>query len=161
MRTVLLIVHVAAGTTGLLVGPVAMLAPKRRGRHTTVGWIYQAATGALCATAVGLAVLRPALWWLGVIGAATEAAALAGWRVRRRRRPGWLSMHISLMCGSYISFVTAFLVVNLGLGFWPAWIAPTLVGAPLIARASRRHALDRVGPLPAAVLERPSREAHV
>jgi len=34
------------------------------------------------------------------------------------------------MCGSYISFVTAFLVVNLGLGSPVAWLASTVVGTP-------------------------------
>ena len=44
------------------------------------------------------------------------------------------------MCGSYISFVTALLVVNLGLRSPVAWIAPTLVGAPFIARGNARIA---------------------
>jgi hypothetical protein len=42
------------------------------------------------------------------------------------------------MCGSYISFLTAFLVVNLGLGSPLAWIAPTLIGTPMIAWATVR-----------------------
>jgi hypothetical protein len=136
MHTVLLIFHVAAGTTGLILGPVAMLARKRRGRHTRAGLAYQVATAVLAVSAVGLAELNPAVWWLGIIGIATWAAALGGWWARRRRFPGWLPVHIQLMCGSYISFVTAFLVVN----WWSpvTWIAPTLVGAPLIARAAYR-----------------------
>ena len=140
MRIALLAVHITAGVTGLALGPVAMATPKRRGRHTRVGVAYQYATAALCASAVGLAVLKPALWWLGLIGVATEAAALAGWRVQRRRRPGWLPTHVSLMCGSYVSFVTAFLVVNTGLAYWPAWVLPTVVATPLIGRAARRQA---------------------
>ncbi len=157
MRTVLLIVHVAAGSMGLVVAPVAMLAPKRRGRHTSTGVVYQGATAALCASAIGLAALRPALWWLGLIAVATEAAALGGWLVRRRRRPGWLPMHVSLMCGSYISFVTAFLVVNLGLGSWPAWIAPTLIGSPLIARAALRHGRPRLSGAAVSAATEPAR----
>jgi len=141
-HTILLGVHITAGTTGLLLGPLAL----------------------------GLVALSPGrLWWLGLVAVATEAAALAGWAVRRRhpsgwlgwhirlmcgsylsfvtaalagwavrrRHPsGWLGWHIRLMCGSYLSFVTAALVVN-----WAsplAWVLPTAVGTPLIIRAVER-----------------------
>ena len=143
MHSFVIMIHVAAGSLGLLVGPAAMLAPKRAGRHPALGLAYQALTATLCLTAFGLVAYRPALWWLGVIGAATWAAALGGWWVRRRHFAGWLTWHIGLMCGSYISFVTAFLVVNLGLGSPLAWIAPTLVGTPLIARATVRSLRPR------------------
>jgi hypothetical protein len=140
VRTSLLVPHVVAGLAGLVIGPLALRAPKRPGTHTRLGAVYQWCTAVLCATAVGLAVLRPSLWWLGLIAAATEAAALGGWYLARRRPDGWLPAHVSLMCGSYVSFVTAFLVVNTDLAFWPAWILPTVVGSPLIARASARAA---------------------
>jgi hypothetical protein len=45
------------------------------------------------------------------------------------------------MCGSYISLLTALLVVNLGLGDPVAWALPTIVGSPLIARAAYRAAI--------------------
>jgi hypothetical protein len=154
MHGFVLIVHVVAGGLGLLVGPIAMLAPKRPGRHPRLGYAYQALTAVLCLTAFGLVVYQPALWWLGVIGAATWGTALGGWWARRRRFDGWLAWHIGLMCGSYISFVTAFLVVNLGLGSPLAWVAPTLIGTPLIARATIRSL--RSGP-PTAVAPTPER----
>lgn len=141
MRDVLLGFHILCGAAGLVLGPVAMTAPKRRGRHTMAGLAYQAATAGLCASAIGLVALKPSLWWLGLIAVGTEAAAAGGWLVQRRRRPGWLPVHVSLMCGSYVSFVTAFLVVNTG-GFVPAWIAPTVIATPLIARAARRVSKD-------------------
>ena len=102
-------------------------------------------TAALCLSAVGLAALHPAVWWLGVIGVMTMAAAVGGWWVRRRRFDGWVVWHINLMCGSDISFVTAFFVVNLGLGSVVAWAAPTVVGSPLIARAMIRATRARPG----------------
>jgi len=49
------------------------------------------------------------------------------------------------MCGSYVSLVTALLVVS-----WDsplAWILPTVIGSPLIARArarAARHSPDRI-----------------
>lgn len=139
MRDVLLGIHILCGLAGLVLGPVAMTAPKRHGRHTTSGLGYQAATAGLCASALGLVAFKPSLWWLGLIAVGTEAAAGGGWLVQQRRRPGWLPKHVSLMCGSYVSFVTAFLVVNTG-GFVPAWIAPTIVATPFIARAAHRAA---------------------
>lgn len=138
MHAVVLVVHIVCGSLGLLVGPAAMLAPKRPGRHPLLGRTYQVLTGGLCLSAFGLVAYRPSLWWLGVIGALTWAAALAGWWVRRAAFRGWLIWHINLMCSSYISFVTAFLVVNLGLSSPVAWILPTALGAPLIARATVR-----------------------
>jgi hypothetical protein len=143
MRTLLLTVHISSGTLGLLTGPLAMLVPKRRGWHQRIGRIYQLSVALICGTAIGLAVLQPALWWFGVIAAATWAAALGGWQVRRRRPPGWLPWHISLMCGSYISLLTALFVVNLGVRAVVAWVLPTVVGSPLIAWAAYRAATGR------------------
>jgi hypothetical protein len=132
--TVFLSIHVTSGSLALLAGPVAMTVPKRSGWHPRTGTWYVALVTALCTSAIGLAILRPAVWWLGIIAAATLAAALAGRQMRRRRPRYWLPWHISLMCGSCISLLTALLVVNLGLGDPIAWILPTVAGSPLIAR---------------------------
>lgn len=138
MWATLLVIHIVSGSLGLAAGPAAMLAPKRRGWHTRLGTSYVGLVVALCAAAIGLAVLRPALWWLGLIAVATAAAALTGRELARRRPPGWLPWHLSLMCGSYISLVTALLVVNLGFASPVAWILPSVLGSPLIAiRAAR------------------------
>ncbi|MDX6284670.1 MAG: hypothetical protein QOG53_155 [Frankiales bacterium] len=142
MHAVLLGIHIAAGSLGLLLGPIAMTAPKRPGRHTRAGLAYQGATAVLAVTAIGLAVFNwSELWFLALIAVGTEAAALGGWWVQERRRPGWLPVHISLMCGSYISFVTALLVVNSNSII--AWILPTIVGSPLIAWAASVAATGR------------------
>jgi hypothetical protein len=161
MHAVVLVIHVVAGGLGLAVGPAAMLAPKRPGRHPLFGRAYQALTGALCLSAFGLVAYRPSLWWLGVIGAVTWAAALAGWWVRRAAFRGWVTWHINLMCSSYLSFVTAFLVVNLGLTSPVAWILPSAVGSPLIARATIRSLRPRAAePEPAPAPDRaPARPA--
>jgi hypothetical protein len=154
VRPFLLAVHIAAGGAGLLLGPLAMALPKRPGWHPRVGRAYQVAVALLTTSAVGLVVLEPALWWLALIGAATEAAALAGWAVRRRAlrvlthrkdpsgyvrtRPGWRPLHLRLMCGSYVSLVTAFLVVNVSSPL--VWVLPTVIAFPLISLAAKRAA---------------------
>jgi len=139
LHTIFLSLHIVAGIAGLLIGPAAMLAPKRPGWHPRLGLIYQGIVAVLACSAIGLVTLSPArLWPFAVIAVATEAAALAGWFVRRRHSPGWLQVHVGLMCGSYVSFLTAFLVVN---GHSPlAWVLPTVIGSPLIAMAARRAA---------------------
>src|ERR1700712_4619187 len=104
-HAIVLGVHIAAGAAGLIVGPLAMAARKQRGAHTRLGVTYQVLVALLTCSAVGLVLFVPGrLWPLALIAAATEAAALAGWVVRRRARPGWLPIHISWMCGSYVSF---------------------------------------------------------
>lgn len=146
VRALLLVVHVGAGCTGLLVGAAAALVRRRRSWHVPVGRAYQAVVALMTSSAVVLAataVVTP--WGLVVIAVATEAAAVTGWVVARRRRPGWLPVHVSFILGSYVSFVTAALMTN-----WSsplAWVLPTLIGSPLIAWAARRSA--RVGQGPA------------
>jgi len=137
VHAVVLGAHIAAGSAGLVIGPIAMTASKRRGRHTRAGIAYQVAVAVLAGTAVVLVAFAPGrLWGFVLIAVATECAAIAGWIVKRRRKPGWLPRHIGLMAGSYVSFVTALLVVN-----WAsplAWILPTVIGTPLIARTAAR-----------------------
>jgi hypothetical protein len=144
MRTLLLTVHISGGTLALLTGPFAMFLPKRPGWHPRAGRSYQICVGLVCVTAIGLAIMQPDLWWLGVIAVATWAAALTGWRLARRKPAAWLPWHVSMMGTSYISLVTALLVVNLGVRAVVAWLLPTIVGTPLTARAAYRAATRTV-----------------
>lgn len=152
MYSVLLAIHIGSGTLGLVVGPLAMLAravPAVRRRHGGLGRAYLGCVAALCASALGLVALDPGLWWLGVIAVGTLAASASGWAVRPSGPRRNISLHVSMMCGSYISFVTAFLVVNLDGLVW--WIAPTIVGSPLIALTSRHAARARAAVVPSSL----------
>ena len=144
MHTPLLIVHIAAGTAGLVLGPVGLAVTDRFSWQPRVVAVYQASVVLLCFTALGLVILKPQLWGLALIAVATLGAVVGAWVVRRRRRPGWASRHVRLMGGSYISLATAFLVVNVGGPV--AWVLPSLVGSPLIARAVRRARRGATGP---------------
>jgi hypothetical protein len=133
-----LVLHITAGTAGLALGPVAMLAPKRRGRHTRAGGVYHWTVLAVCLSATGLALLSwPELWWFLPIAAFSYANALLGYMAVRIRWANWLGAHIAGMGGSYIALVTALLVVN-GSGQLILWFLPTIVGTPLIAWAINR-----------------------
>lgn len=134
LRDPFLAVHIASGTAGLILGPLAMRAPKCRGRHTNLGETYHWTMLAVCVSAAGMAILAwHRIWWFLPIAAFSYGNALYGYLAVKRRRPGWLPRHIAGMGGSYIALVTALLVVNVGNRLPVVWILPTLVGSPLIA----------------------------
>lgn len=141
MRALVLAVHILSGGLGLLAGPLAMLARKRplrggRAWHRQIGLLYQGCVTGLCLSALGLVLFNPSVWWLALIAIGTQVAALVGWRSAPSRRGGDVGVHVTAMCSSYVSFVTAFLVVNFDGLLW--WVLPTVVGSPLIAWSSRR-----------------------
>ncbi|HEX2129071.1 MAG TPA: hypothetical protein VHF58_07630 [Solirubrobacterales bacterium] len=146
-----LAVHIAAGSLGLVLGPVLFAARKARGLHTIGGELYHWTFLVLFLSAVGLAVLNwEEVWWLALVGAFSYSFALRGYLAAKRRGPGWIAAHISGQGGSYISMTTALLVVNWedltgqsGLASMLPWFLPTIVGAPLIALTVREVMLGR------------------
>ncbi|HYN93242.1 MAG TPA: hypothetical protein VES42_05295 [Pilimelia sp.] len=140
----LLAVHVAAGTAGLLLAGPVLFVRKRRGAHTWLGRAYAIAAALLCLTAFVLVAYDPAaLAGLAVLGVLTVGWVGAGvWLARRRPRLGapgrWRVWHLNCMGSSVIAFVTAF-VVQVANGHPLAWVAPTLIGAPLISWRTRRE----------------------
>jgi hypothetical protein len=144
MHATFLTIHVLAGSMGLVLGPVAMFASKRRGRHTRIGEVYFWVFVALVASAFVLAALDwDRLWFLVPVGAFSFAFALLGYLAGKLRRQGWLQLHVTGQGGSYIAMTTALLVVNTGTASVLAWIAPTIVGSPLIAYVNAQIALGR------------------
>ena len=129
MRSVLLVFHIAAGIAGLLLGPAVLAAALADRRGTAPSRAYLTAVTVLTVTAAGLVALRPAaLWPFLLLAMGTEAALLAAGHARR------IDHHVRLVGGSYISLVTALLVVSLG--SIVAWILPTLIGTFLVERAA-------------------------
>ena len=154
-RELFLSVHIAAGTTGLILGPLAFRAAKRRGPHTRLGETYHWVMAAVCVTAAGLAIVDwHRIWWFLPIAAFSYANALYGYVAVKRRRRGWLRHHVRGMCGSYIALVTALLVVNTRAQLLFVWFLPTIVGSPLIVWLL--HEVDR-GRRPKAPAARPAR----
>jgi hypothetical protein len=87
-----------------------------------------------------------------VIGTVAFGAGCLGYLARRRRRPGWLQVHIPAMGGAYVALFTGFYVDNgPHLPVWDRlpslayWMVPSLVGVPLILRALARRRLLRIG----------------
>jgi hypothetical protein len=146
-----LALHILAGGVGLVLGPIAMLAPKRPGRHTRVGEAYHWVVLGVCLTAALLATLDWArIWWFLPIAVGSYLFAAVGYAAAKRRGPRWLRVHIAGQGGSYIAMVTALLVVNWRLltgedgvrSPW-AWALPTVVGTPVIAWVSYQVALGK------------------
>ncbi|MFE9959763.1 hypothetical protein [Micromonospora sp. NPDC005299] len=144
MHTVLVVLHAASGTVGLLLALPVLLAPKRRGRHTLLGRVYAGAAVGLSLSAFGLFAYDPGrLWGLAVLGALTLGWLVGGlWFARRRPRGlggrGWRIWHFNLMGSTVIAFVTGFAVQMTG-GHLVAWLAPTVLGSLLIARTTARE----------------------
>jgi hypothetical protein len=154
LHAALLVPHIVAGSLGLAAGVAAGLVPKRAGWHPLLGWTYQACCAVLCLSALGLVALDPGLWAFALIAVGTEAGAVGGVVVRRRRRPGWIPLHANLVLSSYVSFVTALVVQTIG--GW-AWVVPVVVGSAVISVVvgrltvrERRRPTGRPQPAPRA-----------
>ena len=147
----LLTIHVLAGLTCVVAGAIAMLSPKRRGRHPSAGTIYYWALAAVSATMAVLAMSRWSEDWpLFTLGALSFACATFGRSARRRRWPNWARLHMTGMGASYILLLTAFYVDNgRNLPLWRSlpqaafWILPSAIGLPIWAWAFLCHPLLR------------------
>jgi hypothetical protein len=139
-RDTLLGLHVVAGSLGLCLGAVAIIAERRPPFRSSTGCLYPWAVLATAATAVGLVAFDPLeLWWLTGLAGLTYGLALLGYLAPRRRPRGWVRAYAHGQGGSLIALVTAALVVSLdGTAAAAAWIVPTLIGVPLIERRVTR-----------------------
>lgn len=144
-------VHVAAGIICTVAGIVAMLAPKRSGRHPSAGTVYYWSLMVVFLSMAALSILRwPANTHLFVLGVLSFGAGVVGRMAKRRGRPAWLRMHVIGMGLSYILLLTAFYVDNgPHLPLWRSlpplahWLLPSIVGLPILIWAITRHPLIR------------------
>jgi uncharacterized membrane protein len=110
MFKIFLAIHIFAGTVGLVIGPISMFTPKRKGLHTKVGTLYFYLMAMVCLSAVILAILHwEASWWFVLVAAFSFSFALRGYRAASSIPP----------------FVF--------------WILPSLVGVPMILMTTRRY----------------------
>jgi hypothetical protein len=142
-------VHLLIALVCVVSGAAAMLSPKRAGLHPRFGGVYYWALIGVFVTAGALAAARWAEDYpLILLGALAVALASFGRQARRRLRPGWARRHMSGMGLSYIVMLTAFYVDNgKNLPVWRElppiayWIAPSLIGLPILVFALLRHPL--------------------
>jgi uncharacterized membrane protein len=141
-------VHVLLGLACVITGAVAMLSPKRQGRHPNFGTIYFWCLSAVFVSSSGLSAVH---WTrdypLFILGALSFASALAGRIARRKRWPGWVRLHIistgvvhpiadGLLCGQWKE-------PPLWKELPPIayWLLPGAIGVPIIVHALLRHPL--------------------
>jgi uncharacterized membrane protein len=143
--------HVLMGLACVVTGAIAMLSPKRQGRHPTFGTVYFWCLSAVFASATALSVVRWAQdYHLFILGALSFAAALVGRTSRLHQWPRWVRLHITGMGASYILLLTAFYVDNgKSLPLWKElppiafWLLPSAVGIPIMIHAVLRHPVVR------------------
>ena len=163
--SVLLLIHVPVGLMCVVAGAVAMLSTKRPGWHPRFGEVYFWGLAVVCASAVGMAVLRwhedAYLFYLGTLALLTGSI---GYAARKLRWPGWMTFHIVGLSVSYIVLLTAFYVDNgPRLPLWNSlppialWVLPSLIGLPLLAWSLIRHARVLIDARSAARSLRPRR----
>jgi hypothetical protein len=131
VHDVILIVHIAFGVVGVLVGPVVVwwAYGERVGRLATT---FHVAVAGVCVSALGLAALDfGTLWWLVPIAAGTHALVLRAVLAVRRRGTGWAPRAVRGYGGSYIALWTAILVVSAGSSVI-TWLLPALIGTPVV-----------------------------
>ena len=105
--------HVTVAAAGLLIGPVAMAARKRRGLHTRMGGIYFWVVTVVSVSGAALALLDWAkLRMFLLIALGTLSFALLGYLAGKLRWRRWLLAHVCGMVCSYIQMVGAFVVNN-------------------------------------------------
>jgi hypothetical protein len=139
--------HVLVGLACVITGAIAMLSPKRSGRHPRAGTIYYWCLSAVFVSATALSMMRWAEnYHLFALGVLSFAAASVGRTARRQRWPEWASAHIAGMGLSYVLLLTAFYVDNgkslplwRELPQWAFWVLPSALGAPIIMYALLRH----------------------
>src|SRR5262249_9161280 len=140
-------IHVLFGLAAVIVGAVAMLSNKRRGRHSRFGTVYFWCLFGVFVTLSAVSLMRWAAdYHLFLLGALSFAAANLGRSAVRRRWRQWPRVHLAGMGTSYILPLTAFYVDNgPNLPVWRElptvtfWVLPGAIGAPLILYALYRH----------------------
>ena len=143
--------HIPLGIACVVLGAVAMLSQKGRGRHSTFGTIYFWCLLVLFTSATFLSIMR----WrdnyhLFILGALSFCCAWMGRSALRLRWHNWVRLHIAGMGLSYVVMLIAFYVDN-GKQL-PVWkdlpsvtyrLLPLIIAAPLLIRALLWHPVLR------------------
>jgi hypothetical protein len=102
--------HVLIGSVSVVSGVVAMLSPKRAGRHPTFGSIYFWSLSLVFLSATILSAMRwRENYHLFMLGTLAFAAAICAREAVRRRGRHWATVHITGMGSSYTLLLTAFM----------------------------------------------------
>ncbi len=133
-ETLLVLTHVGAGVTALVVAPVAMLTRKGGGAHRRWGRVYFWAMFVIFVTALAILLFRPNVF-LFIISILSFYGALSGVRSLRRKRPeqgeraaplDWGAASLALFAG--VSFIVWGALPLLGLMVGETPVAFSVLG---------------------------------
>ena len=133
-ETLLIVAHVGAGVTALLVAPVAMLTQKGGGAHRLWGRVYFWAMFVIFVTALAVLLFRPNVF-LFIISILSFYGAFSGVRSLRRKRPergeraarlDWGAASAALLAG--VSFIVWGTLPLLGLAVSETPVAFSILG---------------------------------
>jgi len=141
---------VLAGITCVTFGILAVLANKKRGRHTRCGKIYYVSNLDCFCDFHHIPIIRSKEdFRLLILGLVAFLSALIARTAVKKKWVKWSIVHITCMGISYIFLLTAFYVDNgKFLPIWKIfspityWLLPAVVGAPIIIRTLLRHPLS-------------------
>lgn len=141
VRSVLLAVHIAAGSAALLMALGLLV--RRGGWAGPAGTVYLVTVLSACATAIVLSAPGSSLpvsarGVLVGVAVLTAAAATAGVRGARRGAAG----HLRLLHGSVVSLVTAVAVVSAPV---VVWVAVAASGTVLVEVTAHRRSTTAAG----------------
>ena len=155
LHGIILILHIALGFGGFVLGAIALALPKfglNHHWHRRVGRLYGCCMLGMALLSLPLALAQQDYMLLS-IGLLTLGWVAGGWialrlalgrrHANRHTFVNLLRAHIMLMGSSYIAAWTAFLVNVQPLGssallFWVYALGPTLIGSAFISRATAR-----------------------
>lgn len=137
MRDVVLAVHIAAGVSGLVTGPLAPLTRGAARRGSALAYVGAVTTVAITACVL-VTTAFDQFWWLLPVAVGTQAAVIGGWLAWRTRPPGWPAWCAHLLGGSYVALVTGTMLAVTGQPVF--WVLPAVIAQWPIAVAKRRLA---------------------
>ena len=137
----LLAIHVAAGGSCLLLAPLALAFRKGSGPHKRLGMIYFCAMGALAATALAIALYRPALFF-AFIAVLSFYLTFSGYRaLKLKSLADGVKAGVLDWVAALIAFLVSVCLVASGL-FKPAWVQHFTVPALAIGLLGVRGAVS-------------------
>ena len=102
-------VHIPLGIACVVMGAIAMLSRKGRGRHSMLGIVYFWCLLALFVSSTFLSIMRwSENYHLFILGAIAFGCAWFGHSALRRRWVQWVRLHITGMGLSYVVMLVAF-----------------------------------------------------
>lgn len=106
---IFLFAHIAAGSTALLTGLIALILKKKRGAHSKVGYVFQICMLIVALSAFVMAILHTS-YFLFVVGVFSFYLTFTGYRsiifMRSITKPNWLDKAAMILSGGLMLAVT-------------------------------------------------------